>query len=242
MTTARLELEPSLQALIDDRLDAIERVLLRAGVARGERRGIVEEVEAQVYELLSRKSGAEPVRADVLAVLAALDPPEAYAPEPYRHRVSENVGTPIIRMRRPQPSLLALCSAGGGVLAMFLAMLLVILMSVGDYGELALILGAAFFVPVALAVTTCGILSIVRIRRSDGWLFGLRAALFAAILFPLLMGNGILILAGFVLQGYGFIGVSVLAVLACNAFLVYHLWKLVASGYRRAMPVPERME
>src|SRR5438309_1713625 len=83
MTTAT-ELGGAQRALVDERLDGVERVLLHAGVSRGERRGIVEEVEAQVYELLARRTDSEPTRADVLAVLASLDPPETYAPEGHR--------------------------------------------------------------------------------------------------------------------------------------------------------------
>jgi hypothetical protein len=239
MTTAQMELESSLQALVDDRLDAIDRVLLRAGVSRGERRTIVEEVEAQVHELLSRKTSGDPQRADVVAVLATLDPPEAYAPEPYRHRVRENAGTPVIRMRHPQLSLLAMGAAGGGVFATFIAAFLSLLIFEGELGEIALLLGIGLLLPASLAVTSCGILAIVRIRRSNGWLFGLRAAIFAAIIFPLLLGNGFLVLSSLLFDGFGLIGVAVLAVLACNAGVIYHVWKLLASGYHRATPAPE---
>ena len=70
MTTSIVELSPSLQSLVDERLDTIERVLLMAGVSRGERRGILGEVEMHVFELLGRRTTGEPTREDVLAVLA----------------------------------------------------------------------------------------------------------------------------------------------------------------------------
>src|SRR5262245_61484799 len=90
MTTAmRTELDAPLRALVERRLDGIDRVLLAAGVSRGERCGIVEEVEAQIYEMLARRADGPPTRQDVLAVLAALDPPEAYAPEGYRAVLEE---------------------------------------------------------------------------------------------------------------------------------------------------------
>lgn len=80
MTVA--ELAPSLRNQIDARLDAIERVLLRAGVSYTERRNIVDEVASQAYELLDRRGTATndngPTQADVTAVLASLDPPESY--------------------------------------------------------------------------------------------------------------------------------------------------------------------
>jgi hypothetical protein len=235
MTTAGVSLEPALQALVDDRLDAIDRVLLRAGVSRGERRDIVEEVEAQIHEMLARKTGGESSRDDVVAVLATLDPPEAYAPEPYRHRIREVTEEPVLRMRRPQPSLLALGSAVGGIFCGFVTLVLTFFILQGGIGELTLVFGALLF-PMDLAVTACGILAIVRIRQSDGWLFGLRAALFAAMIFPLVLANGLLVTAALLFETLGIVCVAALAVLACNAMVVYQTWKLVASDYRRATP------
>jgi hypothetical protein len=89
MSTPMVELSPSLQDLVDTRLDAVERVLLMANVSRGERRSILVELEAHVFELLGRRTTDEPTRADVLAVLAGLDPPESYAPEGFDRRLLE---------------------------------------------------------------------------------------------------------------------------------------------------------
>lgn len=85
MTAA--ELNPDLRTLIDERLDAIDRNLVRAQVSYSERRSIVAEVETQIFELLSRKT-ATPAREDVLAVLDSLDPPESYIPEELRSRLA----------------------------------------------------------------------------------------------------------------------------------------------------------
>lgn len=64
--------------LIDARLDAIDRALL-GRVSRAERLDVVGEVESRIDELLHARCGpSEPSREDVLAVLALLDPPEAY--------------------------------------------------------------------------------------------------------------------------------------------------------------------
>jgi hypothetical protein len=73
-------LAPTLQALIDLRLDTIDRLLL-SHLPRQDRVNIVSEVEAQIFELLAERGDDEPTRDDVLAVLARLDPPEAYVPE-----------------------------------------------------------------------------------------------------------------------------------------------------------------
>lgn len=66
------------RALIDARLDAIDRALL-GRVSRAERLDVVGEVESRIGELLHARCGSsEPSREDVLAALAQLDPPEAY--------------------------------------------------------------------------------------------------------------------------------------------------------------------
>jgi hypothetical protein len=82
-----VELNPSLRKLIDARLEAIDRILGTAGIAWSERRSIVGEVETQIYELLARR-GPLPAAEDVLAVLASLDPPEAYIPDELREQVA----------------------------------------------------------------------------------------------------------------------------------------------------------
>jgi hypothetical protein len=83
MTTDAIELSGSLQALVDSRLDTIDRMLM-GRMPRQERMAIVREVEAQIFDLLQERAGDELTREDVLAVLARLDPPEAYLPEETR--------------------------------------------------------------------------------------------------------------------------------------------------------------
>lgn len=82
MTAA--ELKPDLRKLIDARLDAIDRILVRSAISWTERRNIVSEVETQIFELLARR-GQIPTQEDVLAVLDSLDPPESYLPEELRN-------------------------------------------------------------------------------------------------------------------------------------------------------------
>jgi hypothetical protein len=80
MSVATTELSRSTQHLIDSRLDTIDRMLL-GRISRQERLDIVREVEAQIFEQLHERGAGELSRDDVLAVLARLDPPEAYLPE-----------------------------------------------------------------------------------------------------------------------------------------------------------------
>jgi hypothetical protein len=81
--TCVAELSPTLQRLIDARLDAIERILLSTDVNRSERREIVQAVEDQIYELIDRRSDQETTREDILEVLSTIDPPEANVSEEY---------------------------------------------------------------------------------------------------------------------------------------------------------------
>lgn len=79
-TIAASPLAETLQALVDARLDTIDRMLL-GRVNRADRLAIVREVESQIHDLLAQQDGGSLDRDDVLAVLARLDPPEAYLPE-----------------------------------------------------------------------------------------------------------------------------------------------------------------
>src|SRR5262245_1546933 len=88
---AAARLSESLQTLVDSRLDTIDRMLL-GRVPRQDRLAIVKDVEAQVFDLLQDRDVEELSRDDVLAVLARLDPPEAY--------LSDEVGDNLVPVRR----------------------------------------------------------------------------------------------------------------------------------------------
>src|SRR6476619_7090915 len=97
MTATIDELKRPLQNLIDNRLDAIDRILVEADVPRAERGNILSDIEGQIFEMLRAAVGEhEPTRRDVLDVLAKLDPPEAYAPEELREKVLESKPTPVV--------------------------------------------------------------------------------------------------------------------------------------------------
>ncbi len=91
MTVTTAQVSDALQTLIDARLDTIDRMLL-GRVPRMDRLAIVREVEGQIYDLLQERGADEPDRDDVLAVLARLDPPEAYLPE------ESSSGPAVVRM------------------------------------------------------------------------------------------------------------------------------------------------
>lgn len=104
MMVAAPRLSESLQALVDLRLDTIDRMLLDR-VPRQDRVNIVGEVEAQIFELLEQRGVEAPGRDDVLAVLSRIDPPEAYVPEGSERRVATATGRVVTTLSsdRPQP-------------------------------------------------------------------------------------------------------------------------------------------
>jgi hypothetical protein len=71
------ELNAEVRSRIEAHLDAVESVLVAAGHTRAARLAVVDDLEAQILEMLNQ-SGATPTEADVEAVLGRLDAPAAY--------------------------------------------------------------------------------------------------------------------------------------------------------------------
>ena len=65
---------------LDAHLDAVERALAAAGHSREQRRAVVDDLEAQINEMLAGRLGVggSPTLGDVEAVLSEVDPPSAY--------------------------------------------------------------------------------------------------------------------------------------------------------------------
>lgn len=97
-STTSAPLSQTALALIESRLNTIERLLLDR-VPRQDRLAIVQEVESQIHHLLESRGSENPTTDDVLAVLAKLDPPEAYLGE-----ASSTAGPAQAAARRPRPS------------------------------------------------------------------------------------------------------------------------------------------
>jgi|GEM_PF-1745823 len=99
----RTELDPSLQLLVETRLDILDRILV-GRVSRGDRMSILGEVESQIEELVAQKDAATLSRADLLEILGRIDPPEAYIPDDLDERESRMtrrryVAMPLVRVR-----------------------------------------------------------------------------------------------------------------------------------------------
>lgn len=220
------ELSGELRNLIDARLDQIERVLLRVEVSYSERRHIVGEVEAQIFELLSRRS-ENPTREDVQAVLDSLDPPEAYVPEELRGRFADATSNPRPDPNRPSGPRTSRLAIGSAILAAgppalgLLVALFAHPRNRDEFGVLSLLC--------LIAATLSGLVACGRIIYSEGQLRGLPYALFAAGLLPLILVN--LSVFGLMIETHGVIPwlLATVGVVYLNYLGIRRFWRWLSG-------------
>jgi VIT1/CCC1 family predicted Fe2+/Mn2+ transporter len=176
MTGTMVQLPRELEMLIDSRLDTIERMLV-GRVPRQDRLAIVREVESQIYELLQEGEHEEPSRDSVLAVLARLDPPEAYLPDDTT-RNRPGAGSPVspagVRMMPVQkPGNLRAAQASGilGLIALFLPLLSPLPYALGMalQSEIVMIAGWGAEILAVLALGVVGIVLGIYSRFKGAW-------------------------------------------------------------------------
>jgi hypothetical protein len=198
MTTTLVRLSPALQALIDSRLDTIERMLL-GRVSRQDRLAIVRDVETQIHELLQERGDEEIGRDEVLAVLARLDPPEAYLPEePLGEAAPDRIPAPAVASRsgRAVPTRVARASAALGLAALALLLIAPVLfllteMSESDEPVLIVLFALAGLV---LVVGVLGLALGIWARRGGAWaLVGIVSSAFS-LLFGFVAGGSVMLL------------------------------------------------
>jgi hypothetical protein len=278
MTSKSVNPSPEARGRMDAYLDAIERVLVAADMPRAERKGITDDVEAQVLEMLSARGGDEPTVADVEAVLAQLDPPDAYAEAGGAPRVARAGAPPAALPRkadRPHFSRAAIVGACWAPLALALMPLVLLHLwpmtsssnarhhvtasvaseqeasteeapagaateaegEAADEAAAAKLkqeaalarhraelqrqkalsgvqrqtrlswFGILIFAPLGLlglsapfGTTILGLVAIGHIRRSGGRIYGMGLAVFDALLFPLLVLDGLMVLCAALLH------------------------------------------
>ena len=173
MTVATAQISESLQVLIDSRLDTIERMLL-GRVSRQDRLAIVREVESQIHELLEECNTEELTREDVLAVLARLDPPEAYLPEETAGRPRTVTATVPAGVSQRAPNLNAKAGRASGLLGLGSIGLLLLLPAFWficfalQSEWLLLVLGGGTIVLILSAAIVGLVLGIIA-RKSGAW-------------------------------------------------------------------------
>jgi hypothetical protein len=197
MTATSVRISASVQALIDARLDTIERMLL-GRVSRQDRLAIVRDVETQIHELLQEHGDDEIGRDEMLAVLARLDPPEAYLPEePAGELTSAPVRVPM--PARPDRTAQARIARISGILGLsalavlLLSPLLLLLAELAGSEELLLI-GLFMIGGLVLVLGVLGLALGIAARRAGAWsLVGIVASV-ASLLFGFAAGSYVLLL------------------------------------------------
>lgn len=187
-------LAPAVQELIDVRLDALDRVLL-VRTPRADRLAIVQEVEAQIHQMLQEVGMDEPTPEQVLAVLARLDPPEAYLapreaggghpPAPAPRRLPAAATAPD----QPAHRRMARVSAVLGIVALVLGMLFPVayLLAALAKSEVLMVLGCGLLVLLSLPSAIVAVVLAAIARRSGGWaLAGLICGIVALVLMLLI--------------------------------------------------------
>lgn len=169
MTVAMVRLEESVQALIDARLDTIDRMLL-GRLSGSDRLAIVREVEAQIHDMLSGHSPEELDRDDILAALGRLDPPEAYMPEflddapPRTHTASP---LPAARSRTNTKVRMAQLAAIFGLVSLGLVLVSPIVYLIADLLESEILLLVGLF-GIAVLAFAGGLTALILGIRSHG--------------------------------------------------------------------------
>ncbi len=195
-------LPPEVRTRVDGHLDAVESQLRAAGADRTKRRGIVDDLETQILDMLSAQKKESPGLADVEAVLARLDPPSAYSDkqtwpaEPDAAPAAARIGEPRLCREAVRGAWCLVASIFG--LAVLGLSFRGTTFSYGappppppfwyqllSRGTVVASAVAAFAGPVM--ATGLGWVAVERIRGSNGRLYGTALAVIEALLFPLLI-------------------------------------------------------
>ncbi|MBT4818304.1 MAG: hypothetical protein HON70_21530, partial [Lentisphaerae bacterium] len=144
---------PDARSLLDEHLDAVERVLQETGVSRSERQSICEEVEGQAWEIARQRADAEPGPEHMRMVLAEMDDPAAYMEGAEGGKAEQQ---PLLAARGVHP--FALCSLLVPPVGFVL-----MLTPLGPRGESA---GAVVLIVLGCLALLFGVLGIRAIRQA----------------------------------------------------------------------------
>ncbi len=202
MSDANMNLSTDVRRRVEQHLDALEQTLAGSGMSREERRSVADDVQGQIVEMLAARAPNGATVADVEAVLAELDPPEAYHGDAARATPAVAAVAAVVPARFSRTAIVGAVWAGlflFALVAFFSASLKVVDHHSGDQpppgpSVIAMIGIAAGIVGLAapIGTTACGLAAISQIRASLGRLCGLPLAVCDALLFPLLILDGVI--------------------------------------------------
>jgi hypothetical protein len=90
-----VELSAEARARLDGHLDEVEKALMAGGRSREQRRAVVDDLEAQILDMLAKRSAA-PTLGDMNEVLAQVDPPSAYSEGAPREGAAPDASKPVM--------------------------------------------------------------------------------------------------------------------------------------------------
>lgn len=175
-------LPTDVRRLVDEYLDSIEAALRQTGTPRSERRAVCDEVESQILEQLSARCADSPTASDARAVLAELDPPEAYAGDSGSERTP--AAAPV-EQRPSQMSWLAVTAASTAILGTCVVLLLSLWIGRFD----ALVAGAIEIGLIGFLSAIMGVEAIREMRRDPRGKRGYLLAFTGVVFLPLVLFN-----------------------------------------------------
>ncbi|MCL2640199.1 MAG: hypothetical protein FWD53_05080 [Phycisphaerales bacterium] len=172
---------------LDAHLDAVEQALTTAGNTREQRRAIIDDLEAQINEMLAARS-ASPILADVEAVLAQVDPPSAYG-----NAAPPSIPSDTVATSKPRYSRTAIwglhCILASLVVPATMALLVYLLTeppSANSGACTQFSIGSCMIcstIPLGILGTVLGWVAFGQIRASQGQLRGTGLALFDGLFY-----------------------------------------------------------
>ncbi|HTN01145.1 MAG TPA: hypothetical protein VL132_04670 [Planctomycetaceae bacterium] len=162
-----LQRPPEVQAVLDEHLDAVERVLLNAGLSRTERQAICDAIQTQAADMLESRGIVAPTIEDVRTIVAAMDPPSSY------RESAAPASKPAEPTRLHPAALWSVILPVAAFLLMFLPF--------GPRGEGA---GLTFLATAALIAIALGVASIVAVRSRPRCWRGVGLAAIGICLLP----------------------------------------------------------
>ncbi len=190
------DVNPEVRQRIDAHLDAVERQL--AALPRDQRRAIVDDLEAQITDMLGGRAGMATAAPDqVAAVLGRLDAPDTYgiATRPAAAAAGRPEPLPVVPRRLCPGAVRGAAWLGLGSLAAAAALAGTMFVRVGQVGPppspwvaVVVPVGLLLAAGAGLAGATLeGWIALGRLRRSAGRMDGLPLAVFDAVTVPVLL-------------------------------------------------------
>jgi hypothetical protein len=206
------------------------------GAPADEKEEILRNVESHIYEALNERAGEHPTAADAEAVLAEMDPPESYAD------TDGSSAAPLYSAEK-SPVKISRAAMLGGLWILY-GIFFILFEGGGGYDSfwqnmiLYIFLFLAFLSP--FTGTALGWIGISHIKRSEGKVTGMPLAFAAAVFYPVLAFDGIVLLLvmllfrflGAYLKWVPFTVIVGCIILAADIFIIRAAWKAVVPRMR----------